>query len=113
MNFSNLFFLKEEVSLIVVMVFLLLFDLFATGKIRRYFHLIACVALGGHLLYNLQPLAEAKAFGGMYVPRHQSKSRPWAIISAIASGDALSRISMQHTWSFRILRSYSLPSLSI
>lgn len=67
MNFSNLFFLKEEVSLIVVMVFLLLFDLFATGKIRRYFHLIACVALGGHLLYNLQPLAEAKAFGGMYV----------------------------------------------
>ena len=59
--------MKEEVSLIVVMVFLLLFDLFATGKIRRYFHLIACVALGGHLLYNLQPLAEAKAFGGMYV----------------------------------------------
>lgn len=67
MNFANLLYLREEMSLIVVMVFLLLFDLFATGSIRRYFHLIACVLLGLHLLYNLAPMEEGQAFGGMYV----------------------------------------------
>lgn len=67
MDFENLLFLREEISLIGVIVFLLLFDLFCTGKIRRYFHLTACVVLGIHTFLNLVPMPDAQAFGGMYV----------------------------------------------
>lgn len=67
MNFANLLYLREEISLIVVMVVLLVFDLFATGKGRNYFHLIACLLLGIHIVINAAPMPDARAFGGMYI----------------------------------------------
>ena len=67
MNFSNLVYMREELSLVVVIVLLLIYDLFATGKGREYFHLLACVLLGVHTLINLCPMQEAQAFGGMYL----------------------------------------------
>ena len=67
MNFANLLYLREEISLIVVMVVLLVFDLFAAGKGRSYFHLIACLLLGIHIVVNVVPMPDARAFGGMYI----------------------------------------------
>ncbi len=67
MDFTNLLYLREEISLIVVTVLLLLIDLFLTGKPRRYFHLFACILLGLHTLINLRPMPDGQAFGGMYV----------------------------------------------
>lgn len=67
MDFSNLLYLREEISLIAVIVLLLLFDLFCTGKARRYFQLTACVLMGIHTLFNAVPMPDGEAFGGMYV----------------------------------------------
>lgn len=67
MNFSNLLYMREEISLVVVIILLLIFDLFVTGKARTYFHLIACLLLGLHTVINLVPMQDAQAFGGMYV----------------------------------------------
>lgn len=67
MDFGNLLYLKEEISLILVMVLLLLFDLFCTGKIRRYFQLTACVLMAVHTLIHLDPMPDGQAFGGMYI----------------------------------------------
>ena len=67
MDFGNLLYLKEETSLILVMVLLLLFDLFCTGKIRRYFQLTACVLMAVHTLIHLDPMPDGQAFGGMYI----------------------------------------------
>lgn len=67
MDFTNLLYLREEISLIAVIVILLLVDLFCTGKGRRYFHLVACLLLGVHIAVNLAPMPDGQAFGGMYV----------------------------------------------
>lgn len=66
MDFSNLLYMREEISLVLVIVLLLVYDLFAVGKGREYFHLAACVLLGLHVVVNLVPMPEGEAFGGMY-----------------------------------------------
>lgn len=66
MDFSNLLYMREEISLVLVIVLLLVYDLFAVGKGREYFHLAACVLLGLHVVVNLVPMSEGEAFGGMY-----------------------------------------------
>ena len=59
--------MKEEVSLIVVMAILFLYDLIASEKARKYFSVVACVLLGAHIIYNLIPTSTpGSAFGGMY-----------------------------------------------
>ena len=67
MGFSNFLFLKEELTLIAVMVILLVYDLFGSKKSLAYFHPVACVLFLAHTLFNLLPAAPCEAFGGMYV----------------------------------------------
>lgn len=67
MDFSNLLYMREEISLVIVIVLLLMYDLFVTGKGRYYFHLAACALLGLHVVVNLVPMPEGEAFGGMYL----------------------------------------------
>lgn len=67
MDFSNLLYMREEISLVIVIVLLLMYDLFVTGKGRSYFHLAACALLGLHVVVNLVPMPEGEAFGGMYL----------------------------------------------
>ena len=43
MGYSNFLFLKEELSLIAVMLILLVYDLFGSQKSLKYFHPVACV----------------------------------------------------------------------
>lgn len=66
MGYSNFLFLKEELSLIAVMILLLVFDLFGTPKNHRYFHPVACLLFLAHTLLNFLPTGSAEAFGGMY-----------------------------------------------
>lgn len=66
MDYSNFLMMKEELSLIAVIVVLLLYDLCASKKALRYFQPVACVLVGVHTLLNLVPGAAGEAFGGMY-----------------------------------------------
>lgn len=59
--------MKEEVSLVGVIAILFLYDLIAGEKGRKYFSLITCLLLGGHIIYNFLPSSTSGAvFGGMY-----------------------------------------------
>lgn len=66
MDYSNFLYLKEEISLVAVMVFLLIYDLFGSPKSLRYFHPVACLLFLAHTLFNLFPAGTQEAFGGMY-----------------------------------------------
>lgn len=66
MVYANFLLMKEEVSLVAVIVILLVYDIFGTPKSLKYFQPIACVLVGLHTLLNLTPNAEITAFGGMY-----------------------------------------------
>ena len=67
MGYSNFLFLKEELSLIAVMVILLIYDLFGSKKSLNYFHPVVCVLFLAHTLLNFFPSVSAEAFGGMYI----------------------------------------------
>lgn len=66
MVYANFLLMKEEVSLVAVIVILLVYDIFGTPKSLKYFQPIACVLVGLHTLLNLTPNVEITAFGGMY-----------------------------------------------
>lgn len=66
MGYSNFLFLKEELSLIAVMIILLIYDLFGSKKSLNYFHPVACILFLAHTLLNFFPTEAAEAFGGMY-----------------------------------------------
>ncbi|MDO5384078.1 MAG: NADH-quinone oxidoreductase subunit N [Rikenellaceae bacterium] len=66
MDYSNFLMMKEELSLIAVMVILLLYDLMASKNGLRYFQPVACILFGVHALLNIVPGVAGEAFGGMY-----------------------------------------------
>lgn len=67
MDYSQFLYMKEEISLVVVIAILFLYDLIAGEKGRKYFSLTACVLLGAHIILNFIPSSSpASAFGGMY-----------------------------------------------
>ena len=67
MDYSNFLFLKEEISLIAVMVILFIYDLFGSKKSLNYFHPVACVLFLAHTLLNFFPVETSEAFGGMFI----------------------------------------------
>ena len=66
MGYANFLLMKEEISLVAVIVILLIYDIFGTPKSLKYFQPIACILMGIHTLVHLYPAAEVSAFGGMY-----------------------------------------------
>ncbi|WP_294142995.1 NADH-quinone oxidoreductase subunit N [uncultured Sanguibacteroides sp.] len=66
MYYTNLMPLKEELSLVALIVILLLYDIFGSPKSLKYFQPTACILMGIHTLLNLFPGEAASAFGGMY-----------------------------------------------
>ncbi len=65
-NFSNFLYMREELSLVVLIVFLLLYDLIAGKRGMRYFQPVAIGLMALHTLITIIPRAEVSAFGGMY-----------------------------------------------
>ena len=68
MNYSEIFhFMRPELTLIVTIALLFLFDLFAPERLRRYFHPLTCVLLTVQILVNIVPQPDpVQLFGGMY-----------------------------------------------
>ncbi|MBQ7822860.1 MAG: NADH-quinone oxidoreductase subunit N [Bacteroidaceae bacterium] len=66
MDYSNFLMLREELSLLVVIILLFLFDTFGSAKSLRYFSGTACVLLTAHIIYTFIPADNGSAFGGMY-----------------------------------------------
>lgn len=66
MNYSNFLYMHEEISLIVLMVVLFLYDLFAGKKALNYFQPVACGLFAIHTALLLLPRGAGEAFGGMY-----------------------------------------------
>lgn len=68
MNYSEILFLmRPELTLVLILAVLFLFDLFAGERLGRQFHITACVLMGVQVLVNIIPLQESgELFGGMY-----------------------------------------------
>jgi len=66
MNYSNFLYMREEISLIVLMVVLFLYDLFAGKKALKFFQPVACILFAIHTVMLLLPRGTGEAFGGMY-----------------------------------------------
>lgn len=69
---SNFLFMRSEVSLLAVLVFLLLFDLIAGKKGMKYFQPIAILVFALHTIFSFMPYDAGASFGGMYeyLPMH-------------------------------------------
>lgn len=67
MNYTQLLLMRPELSLLALDVFILLFDLFAGDKARRYFHLVTILGLVAHMGINLLPTADFSLCEGMYI----------------------------------------------
>ncbi|MDE6494359.1 MAG: NADH-quinone oxidoreductase subunit N [Bacteroidales bacterium] len=67
MDFSNFLILRDELSLVFLILCLLMFDLFASASGRRLFQPVACVLLLLQILFTAFFSGDsAEAFGGMY-----------------------------------------------
>lgn len=70
MDFTQFLQLREETSLVIILISILLFDLFMGTKSRKFLPLVSCLLIGLHtvvcaLLLWLSPESR-EAFGGMY-----------------------------------------------
>lgn len=66
MNYLQFLSMRPEISLLAVFVTIFLFDLIATGRYRRLFHIIVCLLLLGHTYICMTSGGEQTLFGGMY-----------------------------------------------
>ena len=67
MNYSQFLLMRPELTLLALIVFLLLYDLLAGEKGRKYYHLVASLGLVAHLVFNILPTDELSICGGMYL----------------------------------------------
>jgi len=66
-DFSEFLVLRQEISLMAVFLFLLVYDIFASGRAREQLYLVACILFGIHTLLGFIPSNTATVFGGIYV----------------------------------------------
>ena len=66
MDYSSFLQMREEFSLLAVMVFLLVYDIFAGEKGLKYFQPVALVLLTVHTVLNCMPRDAFEVAGGMY-----------------------------------------------
>lgn len=59
--------MRDELSLLLVMLFLLIYDLVAGKKGMKYFQPVAIVAFAIHTALNILPYGAGEGFGGMYL----------------------------------------------
>lgn len=66
MDYSSFLQMREELSLIGVMIFLLIFDIFASKNLIKYFQPIALVLFAVHIILNCVPRDAFEVAGGMF-----------------------------------------------
>lgn len=70
MDYSQFLQMRQELTLIALIVILFLYDLIAGKKSRKYFQLITCVLLAVFVVINIIPSKEpVDIFGGLYVSK--------------------------------------------
>ena len=67
MDLSNYLLMKPELSLIVVFLLLIFYDLFASDNAKKYYFPVACLLFLAHTVYCFFVKDEGSSFGGMYV----------------------------------------------
>jgi len=67
MDLSNYLMMKQEMSLMVVFLILIVYDLFASEKGRNYFQPLACLLFLAHTIFGFFPQVTGTSFSGMYV----------------------------------------------
>jgi len=67
MDLSNYLLMKQEMSLMVVFLILIVYDLFASEKSKKYFQPVACLLFLAHTVYGFFPQAIGTSFSGMYI----------------------------------------------
>jgi len=67
MDLSNYLLMKQEMSLLVVFLILIVYDLFASEKSKKYFQPVACLLFLAHTVYGFFPQITGTSFSGMYV----------------------------------------------
>ena len=66
MDFSNFLWMRDELSLLAIILILFLYDTFATEKSRRAFSWVACLLLAAQTAFLFFNPVTGEAFGGMY-----------------------------------------------
>lgn len=66
MDFSNFLWMRDELTLLAVILILFLYDVFGTEKSRRFFSATACTLLAVQTALLFLPALAGEAFGGMY-----------------------------------------------
>ena len=66
MDYSSFLQMREEFSLLAVMIFLLIYDIFAGEKALKYFQPVALVLLAAHTVLNCVPRDAFHIAGGMF-----------------------------------------------
>lgn len=67
MDLSNYLLMKPELSLMVVFLLLIFYDLFASDNAKKYYFPVACLLFFLHTVYCFFPQDSGTSFGGMYV----------------------------------------------
>jgi NADH-quinone oxidoreductase subunit N len=69
MNFSNFLYMGQEIGLVILFVFLFLYDTFCSEKGKHYFQSVAVSLFAFLTIYDFFPCCTAlgEAFGGMYI----------------------------------------------
>lgn len=67
MDLSNYLLMKQEISLIVVFVILIIYDLFASEGAKKYYHPVACLLFLLHTVLGFLPQQVGTSFSGMYI----------------------------------------------
>ena len=66
MDFSNFLWMRDELSLLTIILVLFLYDTFGTEKSRRAFSWVACLLLAAQTAFLFFNPVTGEAFGGMY-----------------------------------------------
>ncbi len=66
MDLTALLLMRQEFSLLAIIVILLIYDLFASEKSKSYFHFVGCLLFLAHTVMGFLPIPYGELFGGMY-----------------------------------------------
>lgn len=67
MDLSNYLLMKHELSLIVVFILLIFYDLFASDSAKKYYFPVACTLFLAHTVFGFFVNDSGESFAGMYV----------------------------------------------
>lgn len=67
MDLSNYLLMKQEMSLLVVFFILIVYDLFASEKLKKYYLPVASLLFLVHTVFGFLPQTTGSSFSGMYV----------------------------------------------